>query len=111
MCICTSFGAGGEGVQLPGGNREDRKGGPEKTEKGDQGGREEAWKREMVPWTVFLIANKAVGWGWDGITGSRVRGPSAPDRDYVPGQKRLSGRYAGIKNTTESCTHMFYDRS
>ena len=38
---------------------------------------------------------------WVGVgMASRVLGLgvlSAPDRDYVPGQKRLSGRYAGIK--------------
>ena len=60
----------------------------------DQGGREE--RGGALDW-VFVIANKAVGWGWDGITGSGVRGPFGARQDYVPGQKRLSGRYAGIK--------------
>ena len=76
MCICTSFGAGGEGIQLPGGeqgrqgrgSREDREGGPGRERRGleERGGALDC---------VFVIANKAVGWGWDGITGSGVRGP------------------------------------
>ena len=62
---------------------------------------------------VFVIANNAVGLGWDGITGSAVRVLLPLNRDYVPGLKRTTRRFEKFPDTGrfQSCVCNSLSRS